>query len=175
MSTLVERARSFALVAHYNHTDKAGKPYFLHVETVAKWAVAYARQHPELFTENDCEVIEAAGYLHDTVEDTEVTLKGLRGIFGDEVAECVLSLTRLDPLYAHRLGFTVEKKETYREFCERTYRDLRARVVKREGDLKHNMSPERHSALPKAEQGIMHRYNKAMAFFSTGEWPKGGL
>ena len=39
------------------------------------------------------ETIVAAGLLHDTVEDTKVSLEDIREIFGDEVADIVDSVT----------------------------------------------------------------------------------
>ena len=72
----VELAR--ALLAH--KTDKAGRPAFHHAVRVA------AKVGPG----RDATV----AYLHDLVEDTDLSLKAVRAIFGREIAEDVDALTR---------------------------------------------------------------------------------
>lgn len=79
-SSLLDRAIIFAVKAHAN-TERKGKgfPYIVHpleaVEIVATMT-------------NDQELLAAAA-LHDTVEDTDVTLDDIRKEFGDRVAKMV--------------------------------------------------------------------------------------
>lgn len=79
-SSLLDRAIIFAVKAHAN-TERKGKgfPYIVHpleaVEIVATMT-------------NDQELLAAAA-LHDTVEDTSVTLEEIRREFGDRVAKLV--------------------------------------------------------------------------------------
>ena len=63
MSTL-ERAIAIAVAAHAGQFDKAGRPYILHPLRVML----------ALDTTDD----QIVGVLHDVVEDTDVTLEGLR-------------------------------------------------------------------------------------------------
>lgn len=73
-------ARSFALAAHGD--QKYGeRPYAYHLDRVAALAVPYG---------DDAVVI---AYLHDTVEDTTVTLAEVESRFGEHVAGCVALLT----------------------------------------------------------------------------------
>lgn len=72
-------ARLIAKIAHHGQVDKAGKPYFTHPEKVASLL-----DKPE-------EKIVA--YLHDTVEDTVVTIEDIREIFGDEIGDAVEAMT----------------------------------------------------------------------------------
>ena len=77
---LLDRAIVFAVKAHHN-TERRGKgfPYIVHpMETVE--IVATLTTDQELL---------AAAALHDTVEDTEVTVEQLRAEFGDRVANLV--------------------------------------------------------------------------------------
>ena len=84
--TIVERARIFATAAHsavaqmrkYTH-----EPYIVHPAEV----VSIVRSVPHT------EAMLAAAWLHDTVEDTGVTIEVIRAEFGDEVAELVGWLT----------------------------------------------------------------------------------
>ncbi|MBM7662084.1 (p)ppGpp synthase/HD superfamily hydrolase [Bacillus mesophilus] len=81
---LVEQARFFAMDAHEGQTRKLStEPYFVHPE-----AVAMILQDAGLSDE-----VIAAGYLHDTVEDTEVTISEIRERFGEQVAHIVAGNT----------------------------------------------------------------------------------
>ena len=79
-SDLLDRAIIFAVNAHHN-TERRGKgfPYIVHpMEAVA--IVATITPDQELL---------AAAALHDTIEDTDVTVEQIREAFGDRVAELV--------------------------------------------------------------------------------------
>lgn len=82
--TQVEKALIFATKAHAGQYRKGtDRPYILHpIETMA---IAMA------FSED--EDVLAAAVLHDTVEDTSVTLKRIEREFGSRVAELVASVT----------------------------------------------------------------------------------
>ena len=78
----MDRAIVFAVKAHHN-TERRGKgfPYIIHpleaVEIVATMTT-------------DQELLAAAA-LHDTIEDTDVTVEQIRAQFGDRIAELVHS------------------------------------------------------------------------------------
>ena len=81
---LLDRAIIFAVKAHAG-TERRGKgyPYIVHpLEAVE--IVATMTKDQELL---------AAAALHDTVEDTDVTVERIRAEFGDRVAELVASET----------------------------------------------------------------------------------
>ena len=79
-TTLVDTAIRFAVDAHAG-TERRGKgfPYVIHV-LEAMSIVATMTSDPELL---------AAAALHDTVEDTDVTLDRIREVFGARVASLV--------------------------------------------------------------------------------------
>jgi (p)ppGpp synthase/HD superfamily hydrolase len=84
--TIVERARVFATAAHaaVGQVRKyTFEPYIVHPAEVAK-IVEDA---------GGTEAMVAAAWLHDTVEDTGVTIETIRAEFGAEVAELVGWLT----------------------------------------------------------------------------------
>ncbi len=88
---LVDRAILFAVKAH-SGTERRGKgfPYVIHpMEAMA--IVATITPDPELL---------AAAALHDTVEDTDITLDVLRAEFGERVAKLVADES--DVLGSHR-------------------------------------------------------------------------
>ncbi len=83
-TALVDKAIVFATNAHQG-TERRGKgyPYILHpLEAMA--IVATIDNDPDLL---------AAAVLHDTVEDTEVTLEELQREFGEHVADLVADET----------------------------------------------------------------------------------
>ena len=77
-------AMDFVHKAHYGQYRKGTKiPYFIHPLGVAKILIDY-----------DCsEEIIIAGLLHDTVEDTAVTIDEIERNFGEHVAEIVGNIT----------------------------------------------------------------------------------
>ncbi len=80
MSTLKERARTFAIAAHGG--QRYGEhPYVHHLDAVAALAQPYGEE------------AVVVAYLHDTAEDTPVTLDGIEAAFGPKVATCVGLLT----------------------------------------------------------------------------------
>lgn len=86
MIDLVDRAIGFAARAHDGQQRKTGEvPYIAHPVAVA---MILARMGCD-------EAVVVAGLLHDTVEDTPVTLQEIRHQFGDEVADIVAGCTEL--------------------------------------------------------------------------------
>lgn len=82
----VERARIFATAAHaaVKQVRKyTGEPYIVHPSEVASIVATVPHTNEML----------AAAYLHDTVEDTGVTIEDIRAEFGDAVVELVGWLT----------------------------------------------------------------------------------
>ncbi len=78
--TLIFRAVYRAAEAHRYQNRKGGDtPYITH--PVAVGMILQKYEFPETWV--------AAGILHDTIEDTELTLKDIRQEFGGEVAEIV--------------------------------------------------------------------------------------
>lgn len=85
MSLVVQKARNLAKDRHAGlHLFNAAKsPAIIHIAEVAK----YVEDH------GGSEKMIAAAWLHDIVEDTEVTLKDIESLFGPEVAALVDGLT----------------------------------------------------------------------------------
>lgn len=94
--SIVNKARDFAKKAHEGQVRKyTGEPYFNHCENVAKIFEEEAVELKYLFdAKNDyLDNHIAAAYLHDTVEDTDVTHQGILNEFGYDVANIVFWLT----------------------------------------------------------------------------------
>ncbi len=85
---MIQRAYKMAEIAHEGQKRVSGEPYISHCLAVASILVEM-KVPPEVIV---------AGLLHDTVEDTDVTLDRIRVEFGDEIAKLVDGVTKLTNL-----------------------------------------------------------------------------
>jgi GTP pyrophosphokinase len=85
----IARAYHFAEKAHEGQKRASGEPYVTHCVAVATILAEDMRLPP---------AVTIAGLLHDTVEDTSVTLDDIRKEFGNEVAQLVDGVTKLTNL-----------------------------------------------------------------------------
>ena len=94
---LVTSAARFAAEKHADQRRKGSrqKPYFNHLAEVAD-LLAEA-------TVGDDAALIAAGFLHDTIEDTATTADELKELFGADILSLVLEVTAL------RIGSKVQK------------------------------------------------------------------
>ena len=114
---LILRAYRVAEKAHEGQKRASGEPYINHCVAVAN-ILAEMRITPE---------VVAAGLLHDTVEDTDLTLKDLRQDFGDEIAMLVDGVTKLTQLPRVSRGDQHPEDEA-REAAERELAERRGRL-----------------------------------------------
>ena len=106
---LFDKAVTFAIQAH-SGTERRGKayPYIIHpMEAVS--IVATITNDPEML---------AAAMLHDTVEDTEVTIDQVRELFGNRVADLVQQETA--PL-DESLTWREKKTQQIKQLAEAPY------------------------------------------------------
>jgi guanosine-3',5'-bis(diphosphate) 3'-pyrophosphohydrolase len=85
---LVRRAYRVAEKAHKGQTRASGEPYISHCLSVASILA-------ELYVPP---AVIAAGLLHDTVEDTDITIADIEGDFGKEISILVDGVTKLTQL-----------------------------------------------------------------------------
>ena len=134
---MVAAARLIARLAHRGQKDKSGADYFSHPE-----AVAAMLDEPEE---------KIVGYLHDTVEDTEVTIPEIREVFGDRIADAVALLTHADGV-------------PYMDYVKEIGKNPLARKVKL-ADLTHNMDIRRiKNPGQKDYDRIERKYKPAYAY-----------
>lgn len=123
---IVTKAYHFALKAHNGQKRVSGEDYICHPLQVA------------IIISNmllDCDTI-AAGILHDTVEDTDITFRDLEIHFGKNVALMVDGVTKLG-----KIQFDSQEEaqiENLRKMFMSTARDLRVMLIKL-ADRLHNM------------------------------------
>ena len=131
----VERAYRIAEHHHRDQLRRSGEPYITHPLAVTQILAEMGMTPPTL----------CAALLHDTVEDTEYTLDLLREDFGDEVAELVDGVTKLDKVTYGQ----ATQAETVRKMVVAMARDIRVLVIKL-ADRLHNMRTLRF--LPEEKQ-----------------------
>jgi len=128
-------AKKLATQAHQGQLDKAGMPYIQHP---ARVAAAF----PDRLD------LQTIAWLHDVVEDTDVTLNNLHRLFPSYVVMAVDALT-------HRKG---EDRELY---YRRVRANERARLVKH-ADIDDNADPGRLAVLDEAiRDRLVAKYAKA--------------
>jgi GTP diphosphokinase / guanosine-3',5'-bis(diphosphate) 3'-diphosphatase len=125
--TQVEKAFWLAREAHEGQLRKSLKPYFTHVFEVAKTCAELNLGSNAI----------AAALLHDTVEDTEVTLEDLRREFKPTVALLVDGVSKIGALRFE----SAEKAqaENFRKLLLHMSKDIRILLIKL-ADRLHNMS-----------------------------------
>jgi len=123
---ILNRALEFAAQAHADQKRLSGEPYIIHPLHVAKML------HEMGF---DAEVI-AAGLLHDTVEDTGITLDDLRVEFGSGIADLVDGVTKISIIKSENIRQT--QAENIRKMLLSMVNDIRIILIKL-ADKIHNM------------------------------------
>lgn len=125
----IEEAFLFAKEAHKHQTRKSGEPYIIHPVAVATLVCKAGG--------DDASIL--AALLHDTVEDTDVTLEDIERLFGKEVADLVDGLTKITQSKFRNAENLNDKIESLRKWLEVLQSDIRVAVIKIYDRL-HNMS-----------------------------------
>ena len=123
---VLNRAYVFAMKAHGSQTRASGDPYFSHPLEVAGILTDYKVDSASIIT----------ALLHDTIEDTDTTLKEIRKDFGKEVARLVDGVTKLTRIELQ--SDQAKQAENFRKFVLAMSEDIRVLLVKL-ADRLHNM------------------------------------
>ena len=123
---LIKKAIDFSKNAHSKQFRNSGDPYYFHTIEVAKLLADIKLDSSSI----------ACGLLHDTVEDTSVSLEDIKVLFGTEISSLVDGLTKINnfSLKVNKLKFG----ENYRKLLLATSQDLRVILIKL-ADRLHNM------------------------------------
>lgn len=128
---LISRAFEFAYQLHEGQLRASGEPYIAH-------PVAVAGLLRDL---GGSSVMIAAGFLHDVVEDTDVTPEEIESRFGVEVRRLVEGVTKLSKF--NFSSKTERQAENFRRMFLAMAADIRVIVVKL-ADRLHNMRTLEH-------------------------------
>lgn len=143
---LLRRAYVLAESSHRGQTRKSGEPYITHPLAVTLILAELGAETTTL----------TASLLHDTVEDTEVTLDQVGEQFGAEVRYLVDGVTKLEKV---DYGAAAEP-ETFRKMLVATGSDVRVMSIKL-ADRLHNMRtlgvmrPEKQARIAKVTRDVL--------------------
>lgn len=134
-------AELLARQIHANQRDKAGHPYIEHLAFVAR-----------LVSDEDDEVI-ATAWLHDCVEDSDITLSEIDQQFGNVIAKAIKAITK-------------QENEHYQDYLKRVKSNEIARKVKI-ADLTHNMDLSRLPVVTVKDLARKEKYTRAKQYLLT--------
>jgi GTP pyrophosphokinase len=135
--SLLEKAFRRAVEAHQGQSRDSGEPYMIHPLHVTMILA-------DMQMDNACLI---TGLLHDTVEDTSLSLEQIKKEFGPEVAACVDGVTKLSKLKFY--SREERQAESVRKMLLAMVNDIRVIIVKL-ADRLHNMRTL--DALPRERQ-----------------------
>lgn len=123
---LIMKAYNYAVEHHGEQKRRSGEPYIIHPLNVAYILAGVGLDEATI----------CAALLHDVVEDTDATDADLRKDFGDEIADMVAGVTKLEAMQFT----TVEEQqvEDYRKMFLAMGKDIRVIILKI-ADRLHNM------------------------------------
>ncbi|MEU6915538.1 RelA/SpoT family protein [Streptomyces olindensis] len=142
----LRRAYVLAESSHRGQMRKSGEPYITHPLAVTLILAELGAETTTL----------TASLLHDTVEDTDVTLDQVRDQFGEEVRYLVDGVTKLEKV---DYGAAAEP-ETFRKMLVATGNDVRVMSIKL-ADRLHNMRtlgvmrPEKQERIAKVTRDVL--------------------
>jgi GTP diphosphokinase / guanosine-3',5'-bis(diphosphate) 3'-diphosphatase len=128
---LVRKAYDYSQKIHAGQARASGEPYLVHPLSVAL-VLAEMKMDP---------VAVSAGLLHDSVEDTSVTIVDIRKEFGEQVAHIVEGVTKISQIdFATR---EEQQAENLRKMMLAMIDDIRVVLIKL-ADRLHNMRTLEH-------------------------------
>jgi RelA/SpoT family (p)ppGpp synthetase len=138
----IQDAYDFAFEAHQGQRRRSGEPYITHPVAVAD-LLADLRLDPQTLI---------AAILHDVIEDTPTLKEEINRRFGQEVAELVDGVSKLDQIQFKSRGEA--QAESFRKMLFAMVRDIRVIMVKL-ADRTHNMRTL--GAMPPAKRRTVAR------------------
>ncbi len=122
----IRKAFDVALDAHKDMRRKSGEPYIYHPIAVARIAAEEIGLGPTAIV---------AALLHDTVEDTEISLDDIDHLFGAKVRVIIDGLTKISDVFDHTASI---QAENFKKMLLTLSDDVRVILIKL-ADRLHNM------------------------------------
>ncbi len=134
----IEKAFYFAKDAHEGQKRASGEDYFIHPCEVAKILIDLGLDSATI----------CAAFLHDTIEDTQVSEGDIQREFGDEILTLVQGVTKLE-----KFEFKSKKEEqaeNFKKIFVSMARDIRVIIIKL-ADRLHNMRSLNFLSVPRQQ------------------------
>ncbi len=128
---IIRKAFEVAVEAHKEIRRKSGEPYIYH-------PIAVAQICAEEIGLGSIGIVCAL--LHDTVEDTDLTLDDVKGLFGEKVAQIIDGLTKISGVIDNTSSI---QAENFRKVLLTMSEDIRVILIKL-ADRLHNMRTLEH-------------------------------
>jgi GTP pyrophosphokinase len=138
----LEHAIALAAESHKGQKRKSGEPYIIHPLAVAGTLIEWGMDIDSVL----------AGVLHDTVEDTEMTLEALEASFGSDVAFLVDGVTKVSKARAGMQDlaeYLPQTKDNLSKLLIAIGQDVRVIIIKL-ADRLHNLQTLQH--MPRDKQ-----------------------
>lgn len=123
---ILDAVCEYAEKMHADQKRDSGEPYIIHPIAVANILLDLGLDY--------CTI--AAALLHDCIEDTPATEADIRNLFGDEIADLVMGVTKLDKITFK--SKEEEQAENFRRMFFAMAKDIRVILIKL-ADRLHNM------------------------------------
>ncbi len=133
----ISKAFKLCYLSHEGVMRASGEPFYYHPMAVAKIVASEI---------NIDDVSVTAALLHDTVEDTDVSLEDIEEMFGETVAHLIDGVTKISGVFKSR---DTKQAETFMKLLLSMAEDIRVVLIKF-ADRLHNMRTIQH--LPRDKQ-----------------------
>lgn len=146
------KAVDLATKIHDGQLDKGGHPYIKHILSVADkvYKLVESKEYANPEKERFAWVCGTVAILHDTLEDSKLTIDDLNALFDKEIVDEVITLTR-------------GENESYGDYIKRISKRTIATYVKY-CDLEDNLDVRRLSKISEQDIGRINKYLKWYRF-----------
>ena len=127
-AAIIDKAFKVAKDRHNGQVRSSGEPYIIHPIAVAKIVLDYGMDYQSV----------VAAMLHDTVEDTDLTLEEVKKDFGADIAALVDGLTKLGKVPLDIKDKEEQQAENVRKMLLAMSEDIRVIIIKL-ADRLHNV------------------------------------
>lgn len=125
---MIRKAFDLALEQHKDMRRKSGEPYIYHPLEVAQIVVDEIQLGPTAVV---------CALLHDTVEDTDITLEDIKSLFGEKIMSIIDGLTKISGVILDQTSGSLQA-ENFRKMLLTLSNDVRVILIKL-ADRLHNM------------------------------------
>ncbi|MBC8197709.1 MAG: bifunctional (p)ppGpp synthetase/guanosine-3',5'-bis(diphosphate) 3'-pyrophosphohydrolase [Candidatus Marinimicrobia bacterium] len=130
------KAYQFGESAHIGQKRRSGEPYFNHCSAVGNILASWGLDENTII----------AGLLHDTVEDTDISLENISEEFNQEIADLIEGVTKLSGIKFYSRQH--KQAENFMKMFLSVAKDIRVIIIKF-ADRLHNMKTLEHLPLIK--------------------------